>query len=195
MESTREFADVAVGDSLTFGYAVATIPYPVALSGLTGSPVTNLGVGGCRASAGYDRWQRYAKNFPYRFCIIFIGTNDLDFDSATGASVFATVQTWIEEAVAAGQQVIGCTITPRDGSSGWTEAKEEERQAYNTLLRAYGAAHPEAQIVDLDFVVSDDGLTVKAAHNYGDNLHFNNAGFAAVAAAVYAKIVAALAAS
>lgn len=181
-------AIVAVGDSLTYGYAVASTPYPVVLEGLAGVPVDNLGVGGNRVASAYARWVANAKHFPYRVLVILIGTNDMAFDGATSAYVWGVVEPWIEEAQAAGQQVVVCTISPRDGSPNWDSTKEARRLAFNTTLRDYVAATPAVGLVDLDTVMSDDDVTLKVAYDYGDHLHFNNAGMAAFAAAVYAAL-------
>lgn len=190
MTSPERRAIVAVGDSLTFGYAVASTPYPIVLEGLAGVPVDNMGVGSNRVASAYARWVANAKNFPYKHLVILIGTNDLALDAATGAYVWGVVEPWIEEAQAAGQIVAVCTITPRNGSPNWDAGKEAERQVFNNALRDYVGDNPATILVELDAIMSEgeDGVTLKIAYDYSDHLHFNNAGMSALANAIYAQI-------
>jgi lysophospholipase L1-like esterase len=174
---------VAVGDSITNGHSFDASTYPARLETLLGAPVENMGIGGETAAQARTRWQNYAENYPYKGVIIEIGTNDLAASTA-GATVWATVDAWIEEAQAAGQRVVLCTVFPRNGSAGWTGAMETQRQAFNTSARAKAAGDPTIILIDGDTVLSDDGVTLRAAFDYGDAVHLDGDGFQALAEAI-----------
>lgn len=171
--ASERVAVVVVGDSLTNGYSFTSKPATDWLEELVGVPVDNMGVNGDVAANMRTRWQLYAKTYPYRVLVIEACTNDLAL-GGSAASCWATVQAWIAEAQTAGIRVIVCTVFPRSGSGGWTGGMETERLAYNALVRA--AASSTVRVFDGDEVLSDDGVSLKAEYNYGDNLHLNDAG-------------------
>lgn len=179
-------AIVCSGTSLTFGYSQDATPYPLRLSTATGRPVANLGVGGARLAAIVTRWQLYGKPFPYGTLVAEGGTNDLALDSANGTTLAATFTAWIEEAVAAGQQVVACTVFPRTNSPDWNGTKETQRLAFNSALRTYVLAHPAVLLVDGDVLLGDGATTpaLQAAYDYGDHLHLNGTGMQALATAI-----------
>lgn len=179
---------VAVGDSITKGWDQVTTPYPVRLAALRGHPVDDMGIGGDVAANIYSRWQRYAKPYPYAGVIIEECINDLN-GGASGATCWATTQAFAEEARTAGFRVVLCTVFPVGNYGLWSAPKEVERDAYNTSARAYAAAHPgTVLLLDGDTVLSDDGEAIKASYDYGDGLHLNDTGAAALAAAISALI-------
>jgi len=125
-------------------------------------------------------------DFPYKWLVAEGGTNDIYFDAATGAALWTTFQAWVEEAEAAGMQVVIITIPPRWGSSGWTADMETERLAFNTLALAYGVSHPSALVVNSDTSLGTGSpVALQASFDSGDALHLNGTGMQALAQAVY----------
>ena len=181
-------ASCAVGTSLTYGYSFESVPYPARLETLSGTPVVNLGIGFDRIASIHTRWQLYCKPFPYRRLVLEGGTNDLDLDGTTGAALWLTVKSFIEEAQANGQQVVLVLIPPRGGSSGWTAGEETERLAFNSAARDYQATHPTLILIDSDGVLGDGAVppALQTAYDYGDHLHLKAAGMQALAAAIAA---------
>ena len=75
------------------------------------------------------------------------------------------------------------TLTPFEGAAYWTAEGEAKRQAFNTWIRT-GKAYDA--IVDFDAAVRDPDAPTKMQprFNSGDNLHFNDAGYQAMANAI-----------
>lgn len=179
--ATPRTAWVAVGDSITYGYAHDATPYPRRLSALLGVPVVNMGVGGEVAASINTRTTNYALPYPYKGIIIEECINDL-ITGTSGATCWAATDAAIDAALAAGMLVVVMTAIPCGNYSGWNGTKETQRQAYNTSVRAKAAADPvHVLLLDLDEVVSDDGLTIRAADDYGDGLHLDASGMQAIA--------------
>lgn len=181
---------VFVGTSLTYGYTFDSTPYPARTGAALGVKVANMGVGGDRMAAIYQRWQLYAKNFPYRAVVIEGCTNDLDMDGTTGAACWTTTQTFIEEAVAAGQTVVLVPIPPRWGHINWTNGEETQRVAFNAAATSYVDAHPAVLMVDVNTVLGNGSTPpgLNPAYDWADHLHLNAAGMQALADAVAALL-------
>ena len=92
-------------------------------------------------------------------------------------------RTVVARAHARGIRVVGATLTPYAGYSGYTEAREAVRQQVNALIRT---GHVFDAVVDFDAVVRDPEQPgrIRPAYDPGDHLHFNDAGMSALAAAV-----------
>jgi lysophospholipase L1-like esterase len=177
-------AYVAMGDSITNGHAFDASTYPARLEALLGVPVENMGVGGELAASINTRFTAYVLPYPYRGVIFEECINDL-IAGTSGATCWTATQAAADAARAAGMTVVLVTAIPCGNYAPWNGTKETQRDAYNTALRAYVAAHPsDTFLVDLDLVVSDDTDTIKAAYDYGEGLHLNGAGFQAVAEAI-----------
>lgn len=181
---------VFVGTSLTYGYTFDSTPYPTRTGTALGVKVANMGVGGDRMAAIYQRWQLYAKASPFRAVVIEGCTNDLDMDGATGAACWNTMRTFCEEAEAAGQICVLVPVPPRWGHINWTNGEETERVALNTALAAYVAAHPAVLMVDVDTVLGNGSTPpgLNPAYDWADHLHLNAAGMQALANAVAALL-------
>jgi lysophospholipase L1-like esterase len=173
------------GTSLTYGYDHDATPPPTRLETLRGVDVVNMGVGSDRVSSIYARWQAYAKPFPYRWIVMEGGTNDLFLDSATGEDTWATFETWAEEAMAAGFQLVLVKIPPRWGSSGWTASMETERLDFNDRLDTWAAANPTVRVVESDAVLGTGSpVALQVAYRNADLLHLSATGMQTLAAAV-----------
>ena len=175
---------VAVGDSITYGYAHDATPYPKRLATLLGENVVNMGVGGEVAATINTRATAHALPYPFKGVIIEECINDLIAGTA-GATCWTATEAMADTFRAAGFLVVLVTAIPCGNYSSWNGTKETQRDAYNTALRAYVAAHPtDTFLVDLDTVVSDDGNTIRAEYDYGDGLHVDGTGMQRLAQAV-----------
>lgn len=82
-----------------------------------------------------------------------------------------------------GIRVVGATLTPYEGYSAYTAAREAVRQRVNALIRT---GHVFDAYVDFDAVVRDPQQPgrIRPAYDPGDHLHFNDTGTRALADAV-----------
>lgn len=180
-EAATRRAWAAVGDSITNGHAFDADTYPERLEVLLGAPVDNFGIGFDTALRAYTRWQTYVEPFQYAGTIIFIGTNDLR-NGTSAATLWTTVEPWAEEVLAAGQHLVFVKVSPRWGSSGWTGDMETERLTYNTQIDGFATANPSVIVVESDTLLGTGSpVALRAEFDFGDDLHLNGAGFAALA--------------
>ncbi|MFD3583894.1 SGNH/GDSL hydrolase family protein [Streptomyces sp. NPDC058683] len=120
-----------------------------------------------------------------RTLVVLEGINDIKgTPEATDPGDFVRAyRTIVARAHARGIRVVGATLTPYAGFSGYTEAREAVRQRVNALIRT---RHVFDAYVDFDAVVRDpeQPTRIRPAYDPGDHLHFNDAGMRALAAAV-----------
>ena len=93
----------------------------------------------------------------------------------------------IERAHTHGIKVIGCTLTPYEGATYYSEKGEEVRAAVNKWIRTSGAFDA---FVDFDKVTQDaaNAKTFKPTFNNTDHLHPNDTGYKAMADSIDLKI-------
>ena len=117
-----------------------------------------------------------------RVLIVLEGINDIKgTPAATDPGAFETAyRTLVSRAHEHGIRVIGATLTPYGGSSGYTAAREAVRQQVNVFLRGGG---PFDGVVDFDAAVRDpeQPQRIRPGYDSGDHLHFNDAGMRALA--------------
>ena len=122
--------------------------------------------------------------------ILFEGINDIGGapnDAATADSIMAADRQIILRAHAAGLKIIGATLTPaenaKDSQAGGSGEPQALRQTVNSWIRTGGAFDG---VVDFDAAVRDPNNPDQIAPQYdgGDHLHFNDAGYQALADAV-----------
>ncbi|MEU9451257.1 SGNH/GDSL hydrolase family protein [Streptomyces sp. NPDC048277] len=120
-----------------------------------------------------------------RTLVVLEGINDIKgTPEATDPLDFVRAyRTIVARAHARGIRVVGATLTPDGGYSGYTEAREAVRQEVNALIRT-GSVFDS--YVDFDAVVRDpeQPQRIRPAYDPGDHLHFNDTGMRALAAAV-----------
>ncbi|MEU9387397.1 SGNH/GDSL hydrolase family protein, partial [Streptomyces sp. NPDC048279] len=120
-----------------------------------------------------------------RALVLLEGINDIKgTPEATDPDDFVRAyRTVVARAHARGIRVVGATLTPYEGFSGYTDAREAVRQRVNALIRT---RHVFDAYVDFDAVVRDPQRPTRIRPGYdpGDHLHFNDAGMRALAAAV-----------
>ncbi|MFJ9559064.1 SGNH/GDSL hydrolase family protein [Streptomyces fuscichromogenes] len=120
-----------------------------------------------------------------RTLVLLEGINDIKgIPEATDPADFVRAyRAVVARAHRRGIRVVGATLTPYAGYSGYTEAREAVRQRVNRLIRT---GHLFDAYVDFDAVVRDPRRPgrIRPAYDPGDHLHFNDAGARALAAAV-----------
>ncbi|HEX6355687.1 SGNH/GDSL hydrolase family protein [Actinophytocola sp.] len=190
LRSPRVGAVVALGDSLTDGDASAdasavdkNVRWPDLLARrLKTVGVLNAGIAGNRVLAdgagdsAPNRLDRDVLTEPgVRWVVLFEGINDL-FRGGTAADVIAAYEQIIERTHARGLPIYGVTVTP----AGFADGRENERQAVNTWIRTSGLFDA---VIDFDAAVRDPANPAfpRAAFDAGDHLHFNVAGYHALA--------------
>lgn len=118
--------------------------------------------------------------------IILEGINDLGQPPAASATdVISGLQQLVEQLHAARLNVLLGTLTPAGGTTGayGTPATNNARETINEWIRTSGVADA---VVDFDAVVRDpqDLGRINPAYDGSDHLHFNPAGYQAIADAV-----------
>jgi lysophospholipase L1-like esterase len=195
-------AVVALGDSLTDAYFLtdndqtwpeivqgrlasdpATSNLGMINGGIVANTVTDVGCTDC-GDPMTDRVVRDVVDLPGVDCaVVFGGTNDIG-RGASAAAVVHGLATILGVLHAHHMCAIGVTIPPRDeGSYGWVErTMDPVRRAVNGWLRG---THSFDALVDADQILTDPAQADRIAPQYSaDGTHLNDAGRAALAAAV-----------
>ncbi|MFT3868718.1 MAG: SGNH/GDSL hydrolase family protein [Nibricoccus sp.] len=199
-----------LGDSITDGYGCPPDSHSRWVDGLARRlqansvtsrvAVLNLGIGGNRllrdglGPKAVARVERDVFGQHGVTCLmIFIGINDIGtrVDARKKGAPYASADDIIgglkqiaEEARKRGLKVVGATITPYGGNTGyWSEDGEADRQKVNAWIRDSGSFDA---VVDFDAVVRDPAQPdrLAAAFDCGDHLHPSLAGYARMAEAV-----------
>ena len=202
-------AIVAFGDSITDGMGT-TLDADRAWTSLlaakvsSGRPeealaVANVGLSGnrlLRHGFGVSALARFDRDVlslaGVRWMIVLLGINDITFPAVPGMppteAVTADELIWglqqvIERAHMHGIKVAGATILPVEGVSTYTDSGEAIRQAVNQWIRTSGAYDA---VIDFDAAVRDrtNPKRLRAEYDPGDRVHPNDAGNAAMAAAI-----------
>jgi lysophospholipase L1-like esterase len=128
-----------------------------------------------------------------RHVVVLLGVNDLGHpgttapveETVTAEEIIAAHRQLITRAHAAGLSIHGGTILPFKGDTlgFYSPANEAKRQAVNRWIRTSGEYDT---VIDFDAALRDpsDPQRLRAAYDSGDHLHPNDAGMAAMAAAV-----------
>jgi lysophospholipase L1-like esterase len=165
--------------------------------------VVNMGISGNQVladGAGQSALARFDRDVlavpGVKVVIIFEGVNDLGIayggtslrfggepgPKVTPESMIAGYRQLITRAHAAGLKVIAATITPYEGAAYYSPQGEAVRQAINQWMRK---THELDGVIDFDARIRDpDKPTQIKADFTQDHLHSNDAGYAAMAAAV-----------
>ena len=195
-------AIVAFGDSITDGtrstlntnnrwpdelarrLVAAKIPLGVLNEGIAGNRVLCDGAG-VSALARFDRDVLVQPGAKY--VIVLESINDIGIGRGNAVpsanELIAAHRQLIERAHARGLKIFGATLTPFDGAAYFTQEGEAKRQAVNAFIRT-GKAYDG--VVDFDAAVRDPMAPskIQMKYNPGDNLHMNDAGYQAMAAAI-----------
>jgi lysophospholipase L1-like esterase len=120
-----------------------------------------------------------------RQVILLEGVNDLRSSTppATADQIIAGYRQIIDRLHAQQVKVYGATLTPIEGSGGYSAVMEQQRQALNRWIRTSGAFDA---VIDFDTATQDpaDPLRFLPAYDSGDHLHPNDAGYRAMGNAI-----------
>ncbi len=209
-----------LGDSTTQGSGGTAIPFPITLQRLLnhsapGSPgnyaVSDRGTGGTIVSQMQTAWTAHIKgkvsgSVPSKRLVVLGGVNDVVADTSA-ATIFATLKAIYDDAVSAGWIVIPVTVLPFHGYGGWSSGRQAVLATLNASIAAYGVPYVDGYALLGDAVdptqlsyqggTKPDYATVTYTGGGGtrDFLHPNDAGHAAIAAALKAIIVPVVAAT
>lgn len=185
---------VVIGDSLTAGSGSTTDTnsrwtdvladrlggrYGVANAGIAGNRLLTEGSAG---QPGIVRFERDVLSVAGAHTVIVaLGINDVQQDpqEPDAGRIVAGLRTLAEQARARGLTVVGTTLTPFEGFPTWTPERNAVRLAVNEQIRSGTVFDAYA---DFDEAVRDPAAPnrVVAAYDFGDHLHFNDAGYRAL---------------
>ena len=186
---------VQAGDSIGVGMGAGNYAAIDHLGLVPGVAIYNVSVSGQWMVTSYGN--RATTLFPFAdpahssVLVIQDGTNDLAGGTKGSALYAGTLTLFIAAAHAAGFWVVVDTILPR-ADAGWTAALEQQRIAYNALVRANGAGADSVNDIAADPVIGDGGNPAGSPY-YADGLHPTLAGqqrLATLDAAVLAPLLA-----
>ena len=206
--SKRNAAIVAIGDSITDGFAStpdANRRWPNVLAQRLQAnrrhdhlAVLNHGISGNRTLFNFigpnaqARLDRDVLNAPgAKYVILMEGINNIGLPGAFGLpneavsadDIIAGHKQIIARAKERGLKIYGGTLTPFEGTTFpgyYTAAGEAKRQAVNHWIRSSGAFDA---VIDFDLAVRDPShpARILPAYDCGDHLHPNDAGYKAMA--------------
>jgi len=164
--------------------AAAKLPLGVLNEGIAGNRVLCDGAG-VSALARFDRDVLVQTGAKY--VVVLESINDIGIGRTnpvpSANDLIAAHRQLIDRAHARGLTIYGATLTPFDGAAYFTQEGEAKRQAVNAFIRT-GKAYDG--VIDFDAAVRDpkEPSKIQMKFNPGDNLHMNDAGYQAMAAAI-----------
>jgi lysophospholipase L1-like esterase len=163
-------------------------------SGIAGNRVLNDASKPFIGPSTLSRFDRDALDKPgVRWVLLLQGGNDISAanvlstskDQVSAQQIIDGMRALIARAHARGLKIWGATLLPNESVRGgfWSAAGEEKRLVVNAWIRTSGAFDA---VVDFDQVTRDPEHPTRLlpAFDSGDHLHPNDAGYAAMGAAV-----------
>jgi lysophospholipase L1-like esterase len=180
----------------------ATASIAVVNSGIAGNRLLNDGKPPFIGPSTLSRFERDAMNTPgVRWIVLLQGSNDVSAadmlttpeDQVSAAQIIDGMKALVARARARGIRIYGGTMLPREGVRRpfvSTDAGREKRRAINAWIRTAGAFDG---VIDFEHALRDPARPdrLHPAFDSGDHLHPNDAGYAAMAAAVDLRLFAA----
>ena len=161
-------------------------------AGLSGNRVLANGLLPFFGPSGVSRFRQDALDQPGVTAVILLeGINDIgqSAGTVTAAALEAGLKQYVKEAHAAGLRILLGTLTPSGGATGLqityaTGAANVVREQFNAWIRS-GASGADG-VIDFDAAVRNpaDPNEILPAYNGGDGIHFNLAGYRAMADAI-----------
>lgn len=210
--SPAKAALVTFGDSITDGYGItpdqgrtwpellsrrlheAGIKLSVVNAGLSGNRLLHHGQWARFGDGGLARFDRDVLAQPnVSAVIVLIGINDLGHAQGPGSDGYVSAEDLIDglsqtaaRAHERGLKIYAATLTPFIGTvfeNYYSDEKESRRQTINAWIRHQTVFDG---VIDFDKAVEDSAAPghLRTAYDVGDHLHPNDAGAAAMAAAI-----------
>lgn len=179
------FAKRLQGDKRTANFGVVNV-------GISGNRVLGDGGGVLGGMSALARLERDVLSQPgAKFVLLMEGINDISGrtrqpdanEKAVTEDLIAAYKQIIAQVHSRGMKIIGCTLTPFDGSRAFTEKGEAARSAVNQWIRTSGAYDA---VVDFDAATRDPNNPKRMRESFhaGDWLHPGDAGYEAMANAI-----------
>ena len=179
----------------------ASASIAVVNAGIAGNRLLNDGKPPFIGPSSLSRFDRDVLRTPgLRWIILLQGSNDVTAadmlttpeDQVSAAQIIDGMKALITRARARGVRIYGGTMLPREGVGKpfvSTDAGREKRRAVNAWIRTAGAFDG---VIDFDQALRDPARPdrLRPAFDSGDHLHPNDAGYAAMAAAVDPRLFA-----
>jgi lysophospholipase L1-like esterase len=167
---------------------VAHLPLSVANAGISGNRILQNGEIPMFGSSGLSRFTPDALGIPGVSTILILeGINDIGQTDATAGQIIGGLTRLVEMAKAAHVRVLLGTLTPSENPdepvSSSEAAQNSTREAVNRWI---AGQHIANGYIDFDAAVRDpaDPNAIDPPYNGGDWLHFDPAGYRAMASAI-----------
>jgi len=159
---------LAFGDSLTFGKGTSReLAYPAILQELSGRSVINAGVSGETTAQGVNRLPGLLQEHDPALVILFEGGNDV-LQNLAKSDTKANLARMIEAIKAHGAQLILVAVP--------------EKSLFSSAAPWYGELADEHNVLVQDSIVAK---LIKKPKMKSDSVHFNTAGYRALAEAIF----------
>jgi lysophospholipase L1-like esterase len=196
-DRNRRWPD-ALAERLQADPALASIA--VVNSGIAGNRLLNDASTPFVGPSMLARFERDVSSKPNaRWVVVLTGSNDISAsdmldtpkDKVSAQQIIAGLQKLITRAHAKGIKVYGATLLPKAGVGKpfiHTPEAQAKRNEVNAWIRSSGAFDA---VADFDRLMRDPARPdrLAARHDSGDHLHPNDAGFAAMAAAIDLRVL------
>ncbi len=159
---------LAFGDSLTFGKGVNPAQaYPAVLQELSGHPVVNAGVSGETTEQGLKRLPGELQTHNPGLVILFEGGNDI-LQNLPSANTEANLDSMIQHILNHGSQIVLVAVP--------------EKSIFSSSAPWYTALAEKHNLIVQDDIVSK---LLKKPSMKSDSVHFNEAGYRALAESIH----------
>ena len=174
--NSRQDIFVAMGDSITVGYALNTYDdsYVARLSGMWGKTAVNQGVDGAKSSYGTALIGSILSEYNPRYLTIYYGSNDVGFYE--NDTIVANLRFVIDKAKENGTIPVVATLGPFFGQWAWRKPSVIE---LNKKIRQM-AAEEGVACADLEAA-----LNWNSAYIFPDGIHPTGAGHRIIANTFY----------
>lgn len=179
-------------DQLANRLVGAHFPFAVANAGISGNQLLHNSLVPIFGPSGLSRFQSDALALPGATTVIVLeGINDIGQSQVSRDQLVAGYRHLIRAAHARGIHILLGTMTPQGDTiqpPGYGATAEPTRRAVNRWIRSQ---HLSDGIVDFDAAVRDPAQPsrIRPAYDGGDHLHFDRAGYAAMARAVPLRLL------